>query len=191
MMRRTYLFALMIALLTLSGCSSSAGVEERFLSYRETLENSVITVTVELYADFGSSASEYTMQCRVDGASTEMTIVEPALLAGITVRTADGGVTLEYDGVSISAGDLTGEGLTPVSVLPVVADSLQNGHVERIWKEKLDGVETIAVSLTVTDTVSQTIWLSQADMIPLYAEVQHNGRTVATCLFTGWSVQTA
>lgn len=181
-MRRKSFAALMILPLLLCGCMGS-GEEEKFERYQADLADaSEIRMEAEVSADYGDSAREYTLSlCWVPG-RCEIEVLAPELIAGIKAHIDGDGSALEYDGLILDTGELTEDGLTPVSALPRLLEAMQTGHIDSAWKEG----DCVVVELTPDDVVSISLWLEAETLAPRVAELysQNNGRVLIRCEIT-------
>ena len=183
------MFALMTAALLLPGCGGAAKYEEDVSRYRESLCNvSGISMTAEIRADYGERVLDYTLHYEenLDGNTVEVLL--PKLIAGVKAHFPESGGTLEFDGLILETGDLTSEGMNPISALPEIVKSLKSGYLQKMWREKTDDGYALVLQLAISDTSSQTIWIDSAGMIPIYAEIKNDNRTVFFCTITDWTV---
>ena len=176
-MKRTAVFALMIALSLLTACGGGAEREafEKFSGKLAAAES--LSFTANVTAQYDDRSCEFTLdyaQSSEQGAA--VTVKAPDMIAGITARIAPGSSELEYDGRILDTGDLTPSGLTPVSSLPKLAETLKSGHVDTVWKE---GDATVA-QLTPENGLTVTVWLDE-NMTPYHAELQNSGKVVVFC----------
>lgn len=181
-MRRTKLAALMIISLLLSGCGGH-GNEKKFEGFRTALSAAQeIGMTAEVTADYGDTAREYTLALTDTAEGSQVEVLAPALLAGVRAHIDKDGSTLEYENLILDTGELTDDGLTPVSALPRLVETIRTGHVDGIWREG----ECLAVKLTPDDTVTLTLWLDAETMTPRRAELsgQDDGRMLVSCIIT-------
>lgn len=185
-MRKKWISVLMIPLLLLAGCGErEAKLEERFAAFRDgMLEASEITVRAELTADYGETTEEYLLDVACDGRQTEVTVVEPALIAGVTARARWGETELEYGGVLLGTGPLDADGLTPVSAMPAILDAMAGGYAELLW---WDG-GYLAARLYVGEDSRCTVWLDADTLVPAAAEIASEGRRVVSCTLRDWSI---
>jgi hypothetical protein len=187
-MKRTGLFALMIALLLLAGCSSTAGYEEKLMQYRETLAQSQeISFQAALKADYGDNVLEYELQYTETAEGATVEIMSPELIAGVKAHVDGENDTLEYDGLILETGDLTDDGLTPVSALPALVESLRSGYLQKLWLEDTGDGEVVAAQIAVSDSCTQTIWLEEDTLTPLYSEITCENQVVLFCTITEWA----
>lgn len=184
-MRKALVSVLMIPLLLLAGCGErEAALERTFAELRESLHAAgSVRYRAALTVDEGGAVSSYTLDASYDGAATRVTVVEPALLAGVTATARRGEASVEYGGVVVGAGALCGDGLTPVSALPTLTEALAGGYCELMW---WDGDLPAARYCAGEDTVV-TVWLDGG--APVCAEFSSDGVTVVTCRITDWKVE--
>lgn len=142
----------MIPLLLLSACQGGEAEggqtadEAARLVRTEYLAAAGCAGRVEVTADYGARVYAFTLDFtwRREGEST-LSVVAPEELAGLTARIADGEGRLEFDGVSLGAGDLTGEGLTPMELLPSVMEYVGGGYMAECVFEALGGQDALRV----------------------------------------------
>lgn len=185
-MRKLIASVLMITLLLLPGCGAQEAATKRtFEDFRETLIHArSVTAHAALTADNGETVAGYALDVSYDGAETTLTVTEPALLAGVTARAKWGESTLAYGDVMLGAGPLDEDGLTPVSAVPAILETLAGGYEELLWR---DG-EYIAARLYISETSRCTVWLDPETSIPASAEISSDGRCVIRCTFTDWAL---
>ncbi len=183
MVKRTVLFVLMISLLCLTACGGD-GSGERFAAFREETAAAAVTATAEVSADYGETVYNFTLRCTGGGGEYTVEVLAPESLAGIRAHIARDSSRLEFEDIILDTGDLTSDGLTPVSALPTVLAAAAEGHVEHLWEA--DGFLAAEIYLSDTDTL--TLWLDSADR-PAAAEIVSDGVMVLSCRFTGWETE--
>lgn len=189
-MRRTVLFALMISLLLLSACSTGAQDEERLSQFRmDCAQAESIAFTAVLTADLGDTVESYTVDCAAGAAETILTLRSPEMLAGIQATVTAGELALTYEGVVLGAGQITQEGLTPVSAIPAALEAIASGHLLSLWREDLDEVACIAAELSVTDATTLRLYVTEADFVPVYFELYDGEQAVLFAALEGWTLQ--
>ena len=185
-MRQAIPLVLMITLL-LTACSASAGDTEKLAELRESVESGNLNAKAEITADFGNKVQSYTIDYSKNGDCSRMEILEPELLRGIAASIEGLDSHIEFEGLILDIGELDVDGLTPMSALPAIAESIKNGHIEAVWREK-DGDDTLLVfDLTVTDSANMNLWIAADSLIPQRAEIRYEERVIITCVFLEWS----
>jgi len=183
LVRRTLLFVLMISLLCISGCAGDES-GERYASFREETAAAVVTATAEVRADYGETVYDFTLRCTGGGGEYAVEVLAPESIAGIRAYLTGDNSRLEFEDIILDTGDLTADGLTPVSALPTVLSAVAEGHVERLWEA--DGYLAAEIYLSETDTL--TLWLNGENR-PAAAEIASGGTMVFSCRFTQWECQ--
>ncbi len=133
-MRKALSCVLMMTLL-LAACGgsgeSSESPEELAARIRaEYLSLTGWTAEMEIHADYGERVYDFTLDAawEKDG-ETVLTVVEPELIAGIVARVGKDEAYLEYDGISLSTGPLTGDGLDPLEAVPFLMEQIAQGYM--------------------------------------------------------------
>ena len=185
-MRKFLVSVLMITLLLLPGCGErEKRLESGFETFRETLTVAEsLTAKVELTVSSGATAANYTMAVAYDGRRTEMTLLAPEILAGITAAAELGQTSIAWENVRLGAGPLDADGLTPVSAVPAMLEAMQSGYVELLWWEE----EYIAARLHIGETSVLTLWLEEKTLTPVSAEISSGGLAVLCCDITAWEI---
>ena len=178
---------LMISLALLCGCSKEEPTEERFIEFREAMQDCYLVLDAEIKADYGEYVEEYTIASRETTEGTDLEVLEPEAVRGICATMDGEELSLAYEGVILDVGSLTSIGVTPLSGLPVLANALRKGHVERCWTETHGDREALAVSLCVEESTVVTVWLDHGDLTPYSAELAESGQTVLFYTITNWS----
>ena len=185
-MRKT-LFCVLMTTLLLAGCAAGEGredwtAEELALQIRtEYLAAPGCAGTAAVTADYGQRVYEFQLEFswRREG-ETVLTITAPEELAGLTARVAEGEGRLEFQGVSLGTGDLTGEGLTPLEYLPAVMEQIDEGYMAVCALETLGETEALRVvfreaELGPEEGLEYFLWFSRTEHSLLRAELYQEG----------------
>lgn len=188
-MKRTVLFALMTALLLMTGCG---GGEERgrenFEEFRTTVDTAEnLSFTADMKTDDGDSVFEFEVYCEKSKEKTSLEILSPEMIAGFKAHISEEGVALEYDGAVLDVGDITKSGITPLSSLPAVLRAVSSGHIESVRTEETEDESLTAVELLYDEDCVMTVWLDEGD--PQQFEIAENGKTVMSCTVDEWQIQ--
>ena len=131
-MRRWLICVLMTMPLLLAACGGTgmSEAEELALTIRgEYLETTRWTGRAAVTADYGQRVYQYEMTVTASQEETVLTLTMPENISGITARIVGKEGLLEYDGLSVETGPLDGEGLTPVSAIPVQLEAARSGYM--------------------------------------------------------------
>ena len=186
-MRRVIVPVLMISLL-LGGCGDEAKHEEKIGELRTELAQAAeISFTADITADLGGSDFACRLQCTATGDETEIEVVEPENIAGITARLKAGEASLSYEGVELYIGALKGN-LSPVSAVPVLLDALKNGYLTQCWREGGEEQTLLAAQVYVDENTSALLYFDEENMQLLHGELVIDGKTVVQCGISGLTI---
>lgn len=141
-------------------------------------------VRAEIVADYGETVLEYDMKYSGSASQGVIEIFAPKSIAGLKVQAATAEKTkLIYDGAELWAGELSEDGLDPVSSLPVMINQWRGGYVESAIVERLDGGTFLAVIHSIDDSTRLLTWFDMETHLPYKAEISSDGRTVIRAVF--------
>lgn len=184
-MRKRICSALMIGCLTLTACGS--GKQQKVESARIRIaEAQSITMTAQVQADFGETTEQYTLEYSYDGECWTALVTQPEFVSGITARIAKDASELEYDGTILTTGDLTGNGIAPISAVPLMHETLRDGMTDCVWEEG----ELLAGTFIYDDAVQVSVWFD-ATGNPVAAELAENGIVKGSCILTDVEIKEA
>lgn len=201
---RRQLASLLIPLLLLAGCQGEAGAvpgggeltaEEEARQVRgELLAADSCSGTVEVTADYGRRVYEFTLDFtwRREG-ETLLTLTTPEELAGLTARIAQGETRLEFDGIGLDTGELTGAGLTPMELVPALMEWTQTGYMSQCVYEELEQTPALRVQFRDPDVqpgagTECTAWFSRTSHALLRAELYWNGELALSGSFSNFTL---
>lgn len=194
-MRRTAC-ALMMTLVLLAGCGRGGqenirSAEELALNIRaEYLAITSCTAAADITADYGQRVYEYSMSISWEkGGETVLTITAPESIAGITARIQDGTSYLEYDGVSLETGALSGAGLSPIEVVPAVLNYILSGYIAECDFETVEEQQFLWFCCRDPEREPGTgteaaFWFEPETHTLAKAEICSDGYCVVRCIFT-------
>lgn len=202
-MRKLFVL-LLIPLLLLTGCRRGDGAlpgvgeptpEEEARQLRTVyLAAKGCSGTVEVTADYGLRVYEFTLDFtwRRAGESV-LTVTAPEELAGLTARIAEGEARLEFDGVSLGTGDLTGEGLTPMELLPGLMEYADEGYMAECVFEQLGEQETLRILFRDPEAAAGTgaecvQWFERGTHALVRCELSWNGELVLSGNFSDFTL---
>jgi len=169
--------------LSLTACKSEQEqANDAALKIRSGILENAPHLTASVTADYGDRVYDFTLS--YDAAAGVLTVLEPEILAGITVQVTNGSTALKFDGVELNTGPLTEDGLTPVSALPVIVTAWKQGYITEAYYEKLDDVQTVVLATSLSDTVTHTTWFDAGTYQPVKSEIASDGYAVIQCRYT-------
>ena len=177
-MRKRICTALMIGCLALTACGSTG--QQRLEAARTRMaEAETMSMTAQVQADFGETIEQYTLEYSYDGDCWTAVVLEPAFVAGITARISEDTSELEYDGAILVTGDLTGNGIAPISAVPLIHETVRKGMTDCVWEEG----DLLAGTFLYDDAISVSVWFD-AEGLPAAAELIESGTVKAKCILT-------
>lgn len=180
---RKYLIPLVLSLTLLCGCSR--GAEESFARFIGTVAAAEdLSFTAEVRAEYDDRTLSFKLGYEQDAEGAVIEVVEPELIAGIKARVKSDAVTLEYDGALLDLGSLTGDGISPLSSLPLLIETLHGSHIEMTWEE--NGL--LAARLIPRDGIAVTLYITD-ELIPVSAEISSGEKTVVFINISDWELK--
>lgn len=187
-MRHPRLFSTLFAfflLLTLTSCAPGGQTpEEAAEAIRAELSAAqTIQFTADISADYGDRVYSFGVSAVWQGDEGVITLSKPDIIAGVTVKLAEGGSTLSWSGAEVYTGEILPDGLSPVDAVPALLNVWREGLVTEAVRETLGDQDCLSVLHMVTDQVNARTWFTEATGLPLRAELIFDGCTVITCDF--------
>ncbi|MDR1298785.1 MAG: outer membrane lipoprotein-sorting protein [Oscillospiraceae bacterium] len=140
-----------------------------------------IEATANITADYGDNVFDFTVKYVGTADMGTVEILKPDQVAGAVAKVTFPECYLEYDGASVEAGPLTGDGLSPVQALPVLLGQWTDGYPEIMSSERVGGIDALAIETQITDTVSQKTWFDPETLLPVRSEIYDTGKMVVSC----------
>ena len=141
-----------------------------------------LSCTAKLRAEYPDRSVDFTLAYRRDAAGEEVAVLAPERIAGIRARVQPDSSALVYEGLILDVGPLDAYGLTPMSALPRLTETLLRGAVDSHWEE--DGLHVYR--LILDDHLSATVWFSEA-MVPVRSELASDDNVCIFCELSEWS----
>jgi hypothetical protein len=181
---------MMTLCLTLSACQRTENLTQPALDLRAAVLERGCSFTAEITADFGDTTCEFSAECRYspDG-TTEVTILAPETISGISATVADDGATLEFDGLLLDLGTLAGGHVAPLTAPAILAQCWAGEYISTVGAE---GDDCLVTYLRGYDNDELTVLtrLSGESGVPISGEVAYQGSTVLFVTITDFSDST-
>jgi len=178
-MKRMIAFAAVSALCLLTGCGAKVTAEGIQTQYGRI---ATAEMAARVVCHLSGESRTYGLSCALDEKGAAVTVTEPEELAGIIAHVAAEGLTVEYEDVILSAGEL--EDICPANCLPYLLQALSEGYLLEQSVETLDDTECLRLALDTTarsgEKVLCTVWLDAGTLVPRYAEFSQNTEVVLT-----------
>lgn len=195
-MRKRCICALMISLcLTLGACGPAGGGEKKQdaaqLLQAEYQSLDGCSMTAEVRCDRADAVEEYTLHCdwTADGEAV-VSVLAPEELAGIQAAFSGEELTLIYEDMSLAAGPVSEEALSPAQVLPMLMQGICEGYIQEKGAEQIGEENCLRLLFDTTGPsggkIDYAVWF-RADHTPARAEVLVGNDVVFTVTFTEFS----
>lgn len=181
---------MMMLCLLLSACGGTESRMQEALQFRTALLGApACSFTLELTAQGENEAFACTLACAVsqDG-TTEVTVLSPEEIAGVSAAVGDGGAAVRYEGVRLDFGELSGS-VTPVGAPGLLYAAWTGGYIAAAGQED-DATLTRYLLGSGSDERQVDTWFD-ATGAPVACEVVEGGVTVLQCRITDWRLETA
>ena len=193
-MRKALLFAQMTALcLALAACGGGTDraerTEELQLRFQEL---SAAQVEAELTCHYGGEVRNYTLRCAYAPEQSEVEVLAPEELAGISATLSGEELTVAYDGVLLDAGLYSGTEISPMWAVPSMLRAMGEGYPLEYGQEELDGAAYLRVTFEMTDGAGgkryYAVWLD-GEGVPRRGEIALDDTVVYTAEFTKFTTE--
>ena len=173
-------FAVLMAILLLCGCSRKEDGIERAMALRSSLLHAAgCRFEAEITADFGDKTYTFSLLCQADrDGNITFTVLEPEYIAGISGQISYDGGKLTFDDVAL-AFELQADGfLSPVSAPWVFIKALRGGFIRNCTQE--DNLFRMTVDDSYQDdSFMLDIWFNSED-VPIQADIYEDNRRILT-----------
>ncbi len=187
---RLRMTALMISLVLLCGCASASADRERVETLRSRVAKAAqISFKAELIADDGEARERYVLLCTWTDGDTELRLLYPELIGGVTAHIKEENAALTYDGLSFEMGAVDANGLSPMLAPVIVLSALRTGVVSQLRREERGGTETIAFRVLCTNGYYTDLWIDAQTLAPCCAEILSGERAALRCTLTEWNTK--
>ena len=185
-MGKTLVFALMMTLcLPLCGCGEKdeRQTEDIQLSFQAI---TAATAEAELTCHYGEEVRTYVLHCDYTPETSQVTVVEPADLSGVSATFSGEEMTLAYEDVMLDAGIYSGTNISPLWALPSLLRAIGNGYPLEYCQEDLGDVSCLRATFEVTDGAGEkqlfAVWFDQGGT-PLQGEITMDDTVIYTMTF--------
>ena len=148
---------------------------QQALTFRTQVLENDCAFQAEITADFEDRIAEFTLSCtHTAQGGTEMSILSPETLEGITAQADETGAKLVFEDTEASFGTLDGLGLSPMAAPQLITSAWESGYIAYTGTE--DGLLRVTYTCGYgEDAYTVDTWF--ADGKPLHAEISREGRT--------------
>lgn len=188
-MRRWMCVPMMTLCLLLVGCGAGEAEQADSLApYREMTGCSMEAV---VSCEQDGLVWEAQLKCEyVPGGESSVEVLAPESIAGVRAVFDDTNWRLEYEDISLNAGTLSDEAISPAVCLPRLMYALREGWLLEQNEEKWNDVPCIRLTVDQSGSsgkIFSTLWLRQEDGLPLRGEISVDGENILTAEFTNFA----
>lgn len=172
-MHKNRLVIFVLVLLLLTGCGKKKEPTQKALDFRTNLlQTEGCSFTAKIHADYGEKFYDFTLEAVCSSEETKLTVIEPAVIEGISATVTKDGTKIEFDGAALDFGKLANGHVSPVLVPWLLAQCWTAEYISCAGADKdlyrvtyLRGYDDAQLSV---DT-----WFNE-ESIPVYAEIVYN-----------------
>lgn len=180
-MKRICLCMILLLSLCLAGCGSRAE-EKRLEEFSAALNaGDDLGFVGKLRCEYPDRSVSFTLQYRQNEAGCEISVLQPEELENLKVSLDENGSVLHYDELFLDTGELDRFGLSPLSALPLLTESLRGAYLDSVRRE---GDFTV-YSLVPADDVQVDVSFDD-EMKPVKAELISEGKVRVFCDIESW-----
>lgn len=174
------LLAVLLVLLTFTGCKNTGSGMNRAMVMRDKLlKSSGCSFTVNITADYGEKFYTFVMNCTADqDGAVQFEVVSPESIAGIRGCLSGEGGKLTFDDQVLMFEMLADGQITPVSSPWILMRTLRSGYINGCGAEA-DGLRLQIDDSYEEDTLHLEIRTDNNDL-PVYAEIIYKNRRIVS-----------
>lgn len=171
------LLAVVLLLLTLSGCSVMQSEMDKAMDLRTRLLGGGCAFDVTVTADCVQKVYTFGMNCVFDSNGTmTFQVTEPETISGISGSISNEGAKLTFDDQALLFEAIADGQITPVSAPWLLVRTLRSGYLK--GSGKYDGGIYIQIDDSYeNDALHLDIWTDESN-VPVRAEIQWQGRRI-------------
>ena len=170
-------FALVLALVVLTGCSAGSEDLDRAMQLRTALQSGGCSFDAKITADYGDKIYTFQMACTANpGGELQFCVTEPESISGICGSISAQGGALTFEDTLLEFPLLADGQASPISAPWLLIRSLQGGYLTSA------GMEGEYLRLQVDDSFEEndltlTVWLNDLNQ-PVSADILYAGRRI-------------
>lgn len=160
-----------------TGCGGETSPVQEAVEFRAALvQAGGCTFRAEVTAEFSDSVEYFTLDCQGKGdGTTDLTVVAPETIAGITATVSDRGGTVTYDGMAMDFGLLANGNVIPAAAPAIVFCCWTEEYIAAAGQEEA-GYRVSYEKNFDEKRLNVDTWFENG--IPIYAEVCYNGARI-------------
>ncbi len=178
-MRKALLFAPMLMLL-LTACGGGGEKDVAASLQQQYAAVSAATLEADVTCHYEGEERTYTLLCAYTPEKSNITVLSPENLAGISATLEGETLTLSYDDISLDAGSYSAASISPVAALPKLMVAAATGYLTEQSEETVSDRPCLrlAFDLSEDEETLYTTWFDQETLLPLQSEISADGAVV-------------
>ena len=178
-MRKALLFAPMLMLL-LTACGGGGEKDVAASLQQQYAAVSAATLEADVTCHYEGEERTYTLLCAYTPEKSNITVLSPENLAGISATLEGDTLTLSYDDISLDAGSYSAASISPVAALPKLMAAAATGYLTEQSEETVSDRPCLrlAFDLSEDEETLYTTWFDQETLLPLQSEISADGAVV-------------
>ena len=178
-MRKALLFAPMLMLL-LTACGVGGEKDVAASLQQQYAAVSAATLEAGVTCHYEGEERTYTLLCAYTPEKSNITVLSPENLAGISATLEGDTLTLSYDDISLDAGSYSAASISPVAALPKLMAAAATGYLTEQSEETVSDRPCLrlAFDLSEDEETLYTTWFDQETLLPLQSEISADGAVV-------------
>lgn len=178
-MRKALLFAPMLMLL-LTACGGGGEKDVAASLQQQYAAVSAATLEADVTCHYEGEERTYTLLCAYTPEKSNITVLSPENLAGISATLEGETLTLSYDDISLDAGSYSAASISPVAALPKLMAAAATGYLTEQSEETVSDRPCLrlAFDLSEDEETLYTTWFDQETLLPLQSEISADGAVV-------------
>lgn len=178
-MRKALLFAPMLMLL-LTACGGGGEKDTAAALQQQYAAVSAATLEADVTCHYEGEERTYTLLCAYTPEKSNITVLSPENLAGISATLEGETLTLSYDDISLDAGSYSAASISPVAALPKLMTAAAAGYLTEQSEETVSDRPCLRLTfdLSEDEETLYTTWFDQETLLPLQSEISVDGAVV-------------
>ena len=180
-MKRLCLCMFLMLSFLLTGCGAKK--EEKLLNDFSTALSgrNDLTFVGKLRCEYDDRTVNFTLQYKQRDNGCEVSVLQPEGIEGLSVELDEKGSVLHYDELFIDTGKLDHFGLSPLSALPLIVNTLKSPYLDSVRSEN----NLTVYSLIPADDIQVDVGFDE-NTLPVRAELISDGKVRVFCDIESW-----
>lgn len=186
-MRRAIAVLLAVGCVFLLGCRGEENSISKAVDFRASLvQAGGCRFQAEISADFGENVVQFAVDCQADAdGRTNLVVIHPETLAGITLTVTENGGKITYDGMAMDFGLLAEGNVIPAAAPAIAATCWLKEYIASAGME--EGLYRVTYEKDFDEKMLKVdTWYENG--VPICAEVCYNNERILKITITNFSM---